>query len=143
MGAFIDVGGIYHPELRGAAKFPNSFNLIYLAFPDRQAPQSVIGRFQTASNASDLVAALSFLARSTSNAAVPPKKDPDQSRIAINHPLGDFLAWKKASTKLALQYDAVLTSGLARAGGGDFARRMIERHPKLTDGGPFLKLDPR
>jgi hypothetical protein len=143
MGAFIDVGGNYYPQFLGAAKFPNTFNLVYLAFPDRQTPQSVIGKFQTASNASDLVAALSFLARSTANAAFPSKKDPDQSRIATDYPLSDFLAWKKASTKLPLQYDAVLTSGLARAGGGDFVRRMIERHPKLTDGGPFLKLDPR
>jgi hypothetical protein len=142
MGAFLDAGGVYRPEYIGAGKFPNAFHLVYLAFPGRQTPQSVIGKFQTASNASDLVAALSFLARSTANAATPARTDPDRRRIATDHPLSHFLAWKKASTKPALSYDTVLTSGLARAGGGAFVRRTMERHPGLTGEGPFLKLDP-
>jgi hypothetical protein len=133
--AFTGLGGEYHPEREGAAKFPNDFLLLYLAFPKSvgQAPASILAKFATASNADDFPMILAFIAETTAAAKA------KGSRVASGDPLKDFEKWKKASSTAKPRHFDVINQSLSDAAGAQFAQDMMRRHPSLLPQGPFLR----
>jgi hypothetical protein len=131
--AFTGLGGEYHPENERAAKFPNDFLLVYLAFPGRQSPTSVLAHFSSASNASDFPLILSFLAQATADAHA------RHSSVVTGDPLRAFESWKKAGSKDKPQFLDVIMNGLSNAG-NNFVERMMRTHPSLL--GPGLLQPP-
>jgi hypothetical protein len=133
--AFTGLGGEYHPEREGAAKFPNNFLLLYLAFPKSvgQDPASILAKFATASNASDFPMILAFIAETTAQAKA------KGSRVVNGDPLKDFENWKKASSNTKPRYFDVITQSLTDAAGSSFAENVLRRHPSLLPQGPFLR----
>ena len=126
--AFGDLGGEYHPEKNGAAKFPNDFLLLYLAFPGKQTPASVLAKFATASNAADFPVLLSFIAQATVDAKA------KKSKAVNGDPIKAFEAWKKKpSAPKPDSYDVVNRS-LSSAAGSDFVDRMMKTHGSLLKG---------
>jgi len=127
-GAFGGLGGDYHPERSGAAKFPNNFLVLYLAFPKKQNPPNVLAKFATASNASDFPVLLSFMAQ----AAVDAKAK--GSKVIKDDPVTAFEAWKKKpSSPLPASY-TVVNQSLSSASGSDFVERMMKTHGSLLKG---------
>jgi hypothetical protein len=125
--AFTGVGGIYHPENEGAAKFPNNFLLLYLAFPGRQTPAATLAKFATASNAADFPVILSFIAQATTDAKA------GRSKTVTVDPLRAFETWKKSpSAPKPASFD-VIVKGLSTQ--SDFVQRMKRTHPHLPSGG--------
>jgi len=125
--AFTGLGGVYHPENKGAAKFPNDFLLLYLAFPGGQSPASTLSKFSTASNAAEFPIMLSFIAQATVDAKAKGKTK------SVGDPIALFEAWKKSkSTVKPAQFD-VIVQGLSGAG-SDFVERMMRKHPNLLGG---------
>jgi hypothetical protein len=132
--AFTGLGGEYRPDLERAAKFPNKFLLLYLAFPGRQSPASVLARFSTASNAGDFPVLLSFLAQATVDAKA------RGSKSVGGDPVRAFEKWKKSpSTPMPTCYDTIV-QGLAGAG-SNFLKNWMQKHPSLLSG-PGLTLNP-
>jgi hypothetical protein len=132
LGAFTGLGGDYHPWNKGAAKFPNNFLLLYLAFPSRRTPAATLAKFATASNASDFPIMLSFIAQVTADAKA------KHSKVVSGDPLTAYEAWKKSSsTTMPACYD-VIVRGLSSVG-SDFAQRMMQTHVSLLSKGPFLR----
>lgn len=131
-GAYTGLGGDYRPEKNGAAKFPNNFLLLYLAFPGKQTPASVLAKFATASNASDFPVILSFIAQATVDAKA------KKTKVVSGDPLKAFEAWKKSSSTDKPQYFDVIVQGLANAG-SDFVERMMRTHPSLLSKGAILQ----
>jgi hypothetical protein len=82
---YLQLGGDYHPERHGAAKFPNEFVMVYLAFPGRADPTTALQQFFGADNADEFPVMLAFLGQAA-----------QQSRRMKDHPMHDFENWKKA-----------------------------------------------
>lgn len=133
--AFTGLGGEYHPEREGAAKFPNNFLLLYLAFPKSvgQDPASILAKFATASNASDFPMILAFIAETTAQAKA------KGSKIVNGDPLKDFEKWKKAASNTKPRHFDVISQSLTDATGSAFAENVLRRHPSLLPQGPFLR----
>jgi hypothetical protein len=129
---YTGLGGDYRPEKNGAAKFPNNFLLLYLAFPGKQTPASVLAKFATASNASDFSVILAFIAQATVDAKA------KKSKVVSGDPIKAFEAWKKSSSTDKPEYFDVIVQGLASAG-SDFVDRMMKTHPHLLSGGLTLQ----
>jgi hypothetical protein len=127
--AFTGMGGDYHPEKKGAAKFPNNFLNLYLAFPGGQSPSSTLAKFATASNASDFPVILAFIAQTTQNA---------KGKVVTGDPLTAYEAWKKSGSTIKPSSYDVIIQGLQSAG-SDFAVRMMQSHASLLAKGPFLQ----
>jgi hypothetical protein len=130
--AFTGLGGVYHPEKEGAAKFPNDFLLLYLAFPGGQTPASTLAKFATASNASDFPIILSFIAQTTADAKA------KASKVVSGDPLKAFEIWKKSSSTVKPTYFDIIVQGLSNAG-SDFVERMMRMHPSLLSEGLLLQ----
>src|SRR6266568_1767942 len=124
--AFTGLGGIYHPERQGAAKFPNDFLLLYLAFPNSagQTPASILAKFATASNAPDFPMILAFIAQTTAHAKA------KGSKVVSGDPLKDFENWKKSPSKINLSYFDVINQGLNNAG-SSFFQNFMRKHPSI------------
>jgi hypothetical protein len=105
--AFGGLGGNYHPEKNGAAKFPNNFLLLYLAFPGKQTPASALAKFAAASNASDFPVLLSFIAQATVDAKA------NKSKKVTGDPIKAFEAWKKSPGAAKPQSFDVISANLA------------------------------
>ena len=127
--AFTGLGGVYHPENEGAAKFPNDFLLLYLAFPGGQSPASTLAKFATASNAADFPAILAFIAQATVDAKA------KNSKVVSGDPLKAFETWKKSTSPVKPALLDVIVQGLSTAG-SDFVQRMMQTHASK---GPFLQ----
>jgi hypothetical protein len=132
LAAFTGLGGDYHPGRKGAAKFPNNFLLLYLAFPSRQTPAATLAKFATASNASDFPIMLSFIAQATADAKAKP------SRVVGGDPLTAYETWKKSSSTTKPACYDVIVQGLSSAG-SDFVQRIMQTHVSLLSKGPFLR----
>jgi hypothetical protein len=130
--AFTGLGGIYHPEREGAAKFPNDFQLLYLAFPDGQTPASTLGRFASASNALDFPIILAFIAQATADAKA------KGSAVVSGDPLKEFEKWKKSASTIKPGHFDVINQGLSSAG-STFVQNMMRKHPSLLLQGPYLQ----
>ncbi len=133
--AFTGLGGIYHPERQGAAKFPNDFLLLYLAFPNSagQTPASILAKFATASNAPDFPMILAFIAQTTAHAKA------KGSKVVSGDPLKDFENWKKSPSKINLSYFDVINQGLNNAG-SSFFQNFMRKHPSILTQGLSLQL---
>jgi hypothetical protein len=126
-GVFMGLGGDYHPEMERAAKYPNNFLVLYLAFPGGKAPSATLAQFATASNASDFPVMLSFIAQMTMDAKAKGRSK-DGNFDVTGDPLKAFEKWKKsASTDNPAPYDVVV-KGLSNAGAAEFAQREIRKH---------------
>jgi hypothetical protein len=132
LAAFTGMGGDYHPEKKGAAKFPNNFLNLYLAFPGGQTPASTLAKFATATNASDFPVMLAFIAQATVDA------QGKHSKVVGGDPLTAYEAWKKSSSTVKPSSYDVIIQGLSSAG-SDFAQRMMQKHASLLAKGPFLQ----
>lgn len=132
LSAFKGLGGDYHPEKAGAAKFPNDFLLLYVAFPGKQTPASTLAKFATASNAFDFPMVLSFIAQATADTKA------KHSKVVSGDPLKAFETWKKSSSPVKPACYDVIVQGLSTAG-SDFVQRMMRTHGSLFSKGPFLK----
>ena len=128
LAALTGLGGVYYPERQGAAKFPNDFLLLYLAFPGGQTPASTLAKFATASNASDFPIILSFIAQATADANV------KHSKVVSGDPLRAFETWKKSSSTVNPMYFDVIVQGLSSAG-NDFVQRMTRTHASFLSKG--------
>ena len=129
--AYGGLGGDYRPEKNGAAKFPNDFLLLYLAFPSKQTPRSVLAKFATASNASDFPVLLSFIAQATVDAKA------KKSHKVTGDPIKAFEAWRKSPGAPKPQYFDVVADSL-RTAGSDFIERMMRAHATASPG-PYLR----
>jgi hypothetical protein len=94
--AFTGLGGTVDNTKVGWAKYGNNFPVLYLAFPSRQTPQSVMTDFASATNAMDFPMILAFMAKVT---AAPATKTIDKKETKV--PSGDTLAEFKTWQKLA------------------------------------------
>jgi hypothetical protein len=94
--AFTGLGGTIDNTQVGWAKYPNNFPVLYLAFPRRQTPQSVMTNFASATNAMDFPMILAFMAQVT---AAPAWKKIDGQASKV--PSGDALVEFKKLQKLA------------------------------------------
>jgi hypothetical protein len=124
LDAFIGLGGDYRPANRGAAKFPNNFLNLYLAFPNRQKPADVLAKFATASNAAELPIVLSFVAQVTQTAKA------KHAHAVGGDPLTAYEAWKKSKSDSKPDSYDVIVQGL-RVAGSDFVERMTKLHGGL------------
>ena len=101
--AFTGLGGIYHPERERAAKFPNDFLLLYLAFPNSagQTPAATLANFATASNALDFPIILAFIAKMTADT----NANANGKKTVTGDPLAEFAKWKKLKPELQIKPD--------------------------------------
>jgi hypothetical protein len=130
LGAFTDLGGDYHPERENAAKFPNKFLVLYLAFPGGKAPEAVLAQFATASNADDFPDMLAFVAQATSDAKV----NANGSKTVTGDPKAAFDTWKKSASQAKPTHLDVIVQGLSLAG-STFVERMTQKYgSKLMPG---------
>jgi hypothetical protein len=129
--AYGGLGGDYHPEKNGAAKFPNSFLNLYVGFPGKQTPELALAKFATASNASDFPVLLSFIAQATVDAKT------KKSHKVTGDPIKAFEAWKSSPDAPKPQYYDVIAESLPNAGTG-FIDRMVRAHAANSQG-PFLR----
>jgi hypothetical protein len=134
--AFTGLGGVYHPEKNGAAKFPNDFLLLYLAFPGGQTPAAVLAKFAQASNADDFAVILSFLAQATVDAKA------KHSKAVGGDPIKAFEAWKKSPAGAKPSTYDVITQGLGAASAAEFVERFLRKHPSVLSAGSSLQLKP-
>jgi hypothetical protein len=133
LAAFTGLGGVYHPEKNGAAKFPNNFLLLYLAFPGGQTPASTLAKFATALNASDFPVILSFIAQATVDAKA------KHSKAVSGDPLKAFETWKKSSSTVKPTSFDVINQGLSNAG-SSFFQNFMRKHPSILTQGLSLRL---
>jgi len=113
----------------------NDFLLLYLAFPKRQTPETILTKFATATNAGDFPVMLAFLAQATTDAKSQSKKS------VTSDPLHSYQLWKKNGTPpRPTIYDTIETA-LSNNGFTPAAQRYVRNHPDaLVGGGPYLKL---
>lgn len=119
--AFGGLGGEYHPERFGAAKFPNNFLVLYLAFPGKQNPANVVAKFTSASNAADFPVLLAFIAQAVVDAQA------KRSKAVREDPIRAFEAWKKKPSAAKPDYYDTINQSLNQAG-SDFVDRMMKTH---------------
>jgi len=112
LAAFTGLGGEYHPENRGAAKFPNNFQLIYLTFPNKKTPKSTLEEFARASNADEFPVMLAFIAQASADATI----NRDGSRNVTADPIRNFENWKKARVRTKPSMQDRIVEGLAQVG---------------------------
>ena len=124
---FTGLGGEYHPELEGAAKFPNNFMLLYLAFPKQQSPGSVLSKFATSSNADDFPVLLSFIAQASLDAQA------QRSKKVSGDPVKAFEKWKKTPASPKPSCYNTVVQGLSNAG-SNFVQHFMKTHPNLLSG---------
>ena len=133
--AFTALGGVYHPEREGAAKFPNDFLVLYLAFPKSvgQTPASILAKFATASNAFDFPMILAFIAQATVDAKA------RGSKVVHGDPLKNFEKWKNTASNTEPLYFDVINQSLSDAAGSPFIQSMMRKHASILPQGPFLR----
>jgi hypothetical protein len=125
--AFTGLGGVYHPELNGAAKYPNNFLLLYLAFPKKKSPREVLDIFATAPNADEFPVMLSFIAQATVDAQTV------HSKVITADPMANFNNWKRATVKIMPPMLGTVIQGLGQAG-STFVQNMMRKHGSILGG---------
>ena len=129
--AFRSLGGEYFPERSGAAKYPNNFLLLYLAFPKKKSPAEILNEYAGATNADEFPVMLSFIAQATADAQAA------RSKKITAEPMVNFQNWKKAAVKTRPAMMDVVENGLEEAK-SNFVAHMARKHQSILGSGPFL-----
>jgi hypothetical protein len=116
--AYTALGGTVDNTKVGWAKYNNSFLVLYLAFPNRQTPQTALGSFAKATNALDFAVILAFMAQVTAGAKAKKLSDDKWTKVPGGDALTEFKKWQKLDPDKQIRpvHFGIITRALRHAG---------------------------